>query len=371
MKKLMLLAALALLLSAGAARAESSLVGLMQTWWSYTAYEDTVTTADYDALQTGFGLRRARAAWAYKQGDMGGLVMSELSGSGLTILEAYGDWKFNDKVSLRAGRFAGAGSEAAALTPAARLDLIDINLVGNRWASGTVGLDGRTIGAQLSLSPNEVFTVRALAHNGSGDLNADFTPSNNSHGDPTAEDTDGDPAPTMVDTGALPQLDFGVIATPTPELRVGFTYGLPSEFRQTTGSMTAFVYYTKPTYFLKFDYATLMHNPDWEDDDLDYSSLGYSLTAGYGLTKKTELVGRYELWDEDTDVDYDTEEPAAGADPTLVKNLAVGLNYYVNPDAKYDQVFKAAFTLRLDDMPEGVDIADPYLFQLMWQIYLH
>jgi hypothetical protein len=364
----MLLAALALLVMAGAARAESSLVGLMQAWWSYTAYEHP-DSSDYDATQTGFGLRRARAAWSYKQGAMSGLVMSELSGSSLTILEAYGDWKFNDKLSLRAGRFAGAGSEAAALTSAARLDLIDINLVGNRWAAGTVGVDGRTIGAQLSLSPNEVFTVRALAHNGSGDLNADFIPNNNSHGDPTHMD-DGEPDPTMADTGAMPQLDFGVYATPTPELRVGFTYGLPHEFRQTTGSMTAFAYYTAPRYFLKFDYATLMHNDVWDEDDADYTSLGYALTAGYGLNKQFELVGRYEAWDEDTDVDYDTEE-LDGADPSFVKNLALGVNYYLNPEAKYDQVFKAAVTLRMDEMPDGVDIADPFLFQLMWQIYLH
>ena len=47
------------------------------------------------------------------------------------------------------------------------------------------------------------------------------------------------------------------------------------------------------------------------------------------------------------------------------------MNYYVNPEAKYDQVFKAAFTLRMDDTPDGVDIPDPYLFQLMWQIYVH
>jgi hypothetical protein len=368
MKKVMLLAALVLLLSAGAARAESSLVGLMQAWWSYTAYEHP-DSAEADATQTGFGLRRARAAWAYKQGDMGALVMSELSGNTLTLLEAYGDWKFNDMLSLRAGRFAGVGSETAALTSSTRLDLIDLNLVGIRWGAGTVGLDGRTIGAQLSVSPNEVFTLRALAHNGSGDLNADFIPNNNSHGDPTAMADSITPAPTMADTGALPQLDVGVYASPTPELRVGFTYGLPHEFRQTTGSMTAFVYYTKPAYFLKFDYATLMHNPTWDDDDLDYSSLGYSLTAGYGLNKKAELVGRYELWDVNTDVDFETEE--ATGDPSLVKNLAVGVNYYLNPDAKYDQVLKAAFTLRMDEMPDGVDIADPYLFQLMWQVFLH
>lgn len=368
MKRIMLLAALALLATAGAARAESSLVGLMQAWWSYTAYEDP-DSAKFDATQTGFGLRRARAAWAYKQGNMGGLVMSELSGSTLTILEAYGDWKVNDIFSLRAGRFAGVGSEAAALTSAARLDLIDINLVGNRWASGTVGLDGRTIGAQLSLSPNEVFTLRALVHNGSGSLSEDFTPSNNSHGDPTHMDGD-EPDPTMADTGAMPQLDFGVYAIPTPELRVGFTYGLPSEFRQTTGAMTAFAYYTAPRYFLKFDYATLMHNPVWDEDDADYTSLGYSLTAGYGLTKKAELVGRYEAWDENTDVDFDTED-LGEADPSFTKNLALGLNYYLNPEAKYDQVFKAAVTLRMDETPDGVDIADPFLFQLLWQIYLH
>ncbi|MBM4119102.1 hypothetical protein FJ251_15470, partial [bacterium] len=369
MKRIMLLAALALLATAGAARAESSLVGLMQAWWSYTAYEDTLPAVDEDATQTGFGLRRARAGWSYKQGDLGGLVVGEVTGDRVYVLEAYGDWKVNELLGLRAGRFGGVGSQAGCLTSSAKLDLIDVNLVGSRWSSATVGSDGRTIGAQLNLTPNEVFSLRVLAHNGTGNWNLDFTPSNSSHGDPTAVDEDDEPAPTMVDTGALPQLDFGVYANPTPALAVGFTYGLPHEFRQTTGSLTAFVYYTAPRSFLKFDYATLMHNPVWDENDADYTSLGYSLTAGYGLTKKAELVGRYETWDEDTDVDYDTEDPGE-ADPSFVKNFALGLNYYVNPEAKYDQVLKAAFTLRMDEMPEGVDIADPYLFQLMWQIYL-
>lgn len=369
MKRIMLLAALALLATAGAVRAESSLVGIMQAWWSYTAYEDP-DSSKYDATQTGFGLRRARAAWSYKQGNMGGLVMSEVTSDRVYILEAYGDWKVNDLLALRAGRFVGVGSQAGSLTSSAKLDLIDVNLVGNRWSKGTVGSDGRTIGAQLSLTPNDIFSLRLLAHNGSGDWNADFTPNNDGHGDPTHLDDEGDPAPTMKDTGALPQIDFGVYANPTPELAVGFTYGLPHEFRQTTGSMTAFAYYTAPRYFLKFDYATLMHNPVWDEDDADYTSLGYSLTAGYGLTKKAELVGRYEAWDENTDVDFDTED-LGEADPSFTKNLALGLNYYLNPEAKYDQVFKAAVTLRMDDVPDGVDIPDPFLFQLMWQIYLH
>ena len=376
MKKATFLAAALLLFAlAGVARAEGSLVGLLQTWWSYTAYTDP-DSSQFDATQSGFGVRRARIGYNYKGGDMSGGLLGDVSGLNFVILDAYGDWKFTEKASLRAGRFIGVQSQAAGLTSSAKIDLVERSIVGRRFGSGTVGGDYRTFGAQFTLEPSETFKLQVLAHNGSGSWGADFTPSNNSHGDPTVgefEIADGDttfvPAPTMADTGALPQLDFGISATPTPELSVGFTYGLPNEMRNTTGSMTAFVYYATPAYYFKFDYATLMWNPVWDDDDADFNSLGYSLTAGYNLNKKAELVGRYELWDVNTDVDYASED--AVGNPELVKNLGLGVNYYVNPDSKYDQVFKAAFTLRLDDMPDGVDIADPYLFQLMWQIYVH
>ncbi len=363
-----LAAALLLLALAGAARAEGSLVGLLQTWWSYTAYTDP-DSSKFDASQTGFGVRRARIGYDYKGGDMSGGLLGDVSGLNVVILDAYADWKFTEKASLRAGRFIGVQSQAAGLTSSAKIDLVERSIVGRRVGSGTVGGDYRTFGAQLTLEPSDMFKAQLLAHNGSGSWGADFTPSTNSHGDPTALDDEDEPAPTMADTGALPQLDFGISATPTPELSVGFTYGLPNEFRSPTGSLTAFVYYAAPAYYFKFDYATLMWNPVWDDDAADYSSLGYSLTAGYSLNKKAELVGRYEIWDTNTDVDYASED--AVGDPELVKNLGLGVNYYVNPDAKYDQVFKVAFTLRLDDMPDGVDIADPYLFQLMWQIYVH
>lgn len=373
MKRVMLLAALALLMAAGAARAEGSLVGLMQTWWTYTAYEDP-DDSELDAIQTGFGVRRARMGYNYKAGEFSGGFLGDMSGLNFTVLDAFGDWKFTEKASLRAGRFIGVQSQAAGLTSSAKIDLVERSIVGRRVGTGTVGGDYRTFGAQLTVTPSEIFTVQVLAHNGNGNWGTDFVPSTNGHGDPTAVsvvDTIITPAPTMTDTGALPQLDFGIAATPTEELSVGFTYGLPNEKRNKTGSLTAFVYYTAARYYLKFDYATLMHNPEWDEDEADYSSLGYSLTAGYSLNKRFELVGRYETWDENTDVDYDTEDLTEDDDPSLVKNVGVGVNFYPTTDAKFDQVFKAAFTLRMDDMPEGVDIADPYLFQLMWQIYLH
>lgn len=367
MKKVVLLAAvLAAMCLATAAQAESSLVGLVQTWWSYTAYTHP-DSSDLDATQTGFGVRRARMGYKYKGGDMTGSFLGDMSGTSFTILDAYADYKFHEKASLRAGRFIGVQSQAAGLTSSAKLDLVERTIVGRRFGSGTVGGDYRTFGAQLTVVPNDMFTVQLLAHNGNGSWSMDYVPSNNSHGDPyhtTMVDTVAVLTPTMADTGALPQLDFGIQAKPMEGLDLGFTYGVPNEKRNTTGSMSAFAYYTAEEYYFKFDFAQLMHNPVWDDDDQDFTSMGYAVTGGYSANENTELVARYESWDNNTDKGTDDGD-------FLTKNLSFGVNYYVNPEAKYDQVFKAAFTLRMDDTPDGVDIPDPYLFQLMWQIYVH
>ena len=247
MKKVVLLAAvLAAMCLATAAQAESSLVGLVQTWWSYTAYTHP-DSSDLDATQTGFGVRRARMGYKYKGGDMTGSFLGDMSGTSFTILDAYADYKFHEKASLRAGRFIGVQSQAAGLTSSAKLDLVERTIVGRRFGSGTVGGDYRTFGAQLTVVPNEMFTVQLLAHNGNGSWSMDYVPSNNSHGDPyhtTMVDTVAVLTPTMADTGALPQLDFGIQAKPMEGLDLGFTYGVPNEKRNTTGSMSAFAYYT-------------------------------------------------------------------------------------------------------------------------------
>lgn len=364
MKKVVVLTAVLFLMSlAGAAQADSSIFGIVQSWWSYTSYSHP-DSSDYDATQTGFGVRRARVGWKYSDGgDFAAKFQGDGAGGTFKVLDAFGVYNFHEKASLTAGRFIGVGSLAGGLTSATKLDLIERSIVGRRWGAATIGGDYRTIGAQLDIRPNDMVKIGILAHNGSGSYGSDFTPSGNTHGDPTALDEDDEPAPTMYDTEFMPQLDFGVSATPADGVKLGLTYGLPNEFRNTTGSMTAFLYYMAEMFYFKFDYASLMNNPVWDDDDADYTSTGFAFTGGYDVNENVQLVGRWETWDADTDSAEDVYDKTT--------NLTFGANYYPNPDARYDNVFKAAFTYRMDELPDGVDMPDPVLFQLAWFVYVH
>ncbi len=368
MKKLVLLAAVLFLMSlAGPAMAEGSVFGFFQTWLSYAAYSHP-DSSDYDASQLAFGVRRARVGWKYKDGPFTGKFQGDGAGGTFKVLDAFGEYKINDMAKVRMGRFVGVGSQAGGLTSATKLDMIERSIVGRRWGSGTVGGDYRTYAAMVSLAPNELFTVKAQLGNGFGSVNA--KPSSNSHNDNDPTDMNDDDPPTedtgdnLLNDGFAPQIDFGVYAAPVEGLDLGFTYGLPNENLNTTGSMTAFAYYKTPAFYFKFDYATLQMNPDWDDDELDVNSMGYAVTGGYNVNDNAQFVARYEIWDADTDAGNDDGS-------YITKNVQFGLNYYFNPEAKYDQVLKLAFTRRMDEMPDDVDIADPNLVQIMWQIFMH
>ncbi len=365
MKKIVLLTAVLFLVSlAGPAMADSSMFGFVQSWLSYTAYTaadgDSVDTdgdeimdaAATDATQLAFGVRRARVGWKYKSDTHFGKFQGDGGGGTFKVLDAYVGRKVNDMVTVQIGRFVGVGSQAGGLTSATKLDLVERSIVGRRWAAGTVGGDYRTYGLMASIVPNELFKINVQISNGFGSVNA--APSSNSHA----------AAGGLIDDSFAAQLDFGVYATPMEGLGVGFTYGLPNENLNTTGSMTAHAYYKLPNMYLKFDTATLANNPVWDDDDADFTSMGYAITGGYSVSEKAEIIARYETWDGNTDLGNDDGD-------YMTKNFQVGVNVYCNPDAKYDQVFKLSFTRRMDEMPDDVDIPDPNLVQAMWQIFFH
>lgn len=367
MKKVVLPTAVLFLLSlAGFARAEQSAFGLVQTWLTYTAYtnsngdsldtdDDGINDAVYeDASQLGFGVKRARLGWKYSDGDFFAMFQGDATGGELALLDGVVGMKVNDMLTLQAGRFIGVGSQAGGLTSSTKIDLIERSIIGRRWAAGTVGSDYRIVGLMATVATSDMLKFKAQVHNGTG-TKPGLLPSSNTHSG------GGD----LADDGFAPQMDFGVYANPMDGLKVGFTYGLPNENLNTTGSMTAFAYFGTPAFFLKFDYASLDdRGSDWDDDDDNVTSMGYAALGAYNVNERVQVLGRYEAWDADTDLSNDQGD-------YQTRNVTVGLNYFVNPDAKYDQVFKLAFTRRMDEMPAGVDIADPNLFMAMWQIYVH
>jgi len=335
--------------------ADSSMFGLVQTWLSYTAYTDA-DDSELDATQLAFGIKRVRIGWKYSDGPFFAKFQGDGAKGDLKILDGFVGMKVNDMVTVKMGRLVGVGSQAGALTGAPKLDLIERSIVGKKWGAGTVGGDYRTIGAVATVTPSDMFKLAVQLHNGGGD-HPGLLPSNSGGVDYTES--------PLVNDGFNPQMDFGVYAAPMDGLKVGFTYGLPNENLNTTGSMTAFAYFKMPAFYFKFDYTSLdARGDDWDGDDDDVASMGYAATLGYHVSDQMTVAGRYETWDGNTDVSADDGDYAQ-------TNVTVGLNYFFNPDAKYDQVLKFAFTRRMDEMPDDVDIVDPNLFQIMWQIWVH
>jgi len=337
------LIALAALVFAASVQAEDMQVvpyGLVQTWFSHAS---NGLSGDDAATQSGFGLKRARVGVMLKGEKFMGNVMFEGAG-GFNVTDAYFNWYLNDMFTLTMGRFLGTGCQAGGLTSPLALDLPDYSIVGSNWAGGTVGGDARTMGMQVSAALHPMLTVKALLHNGSGATS--FTPSVN-----TAD------ASGLVNTDVMPQMDLGVYVNPLPFINTGFTYGLPNEFRNTTGSMTGFAYAYLGAFYMKFDYAQLMLNPVWDDDDEDFGAGGMAFTGGFTVMPQTELVMRYETWDPDKD-----------ADDNARKNLGVGVNYSINPDPKkkYENRVQLAYNIRMDETERD----DSGLFQLMWTYYI-
>jgi hypothetical protein len=401
MKKVMLtLAVLFLMALAGTALADYSPFGLVQVWATSTAYSNS-DDATFDASQTMFGVKRGRFGWKYKADKFSGKIQMDGAGGTFALLDAYLNHQCNDMFSVRIGRFIGPGAQGGGLTGAPTLDLVERNIVSRAWGKYTGKGDYRLIGLMATVKPNDMFRGEIAFHNGAGTKPGVMASTNTSYG-----------AGSLIDNGFLPAIDLGVHAIPMDGVKLGLTYGLPHEQLQNTGSMTGYLYYNGAGFYGKVDYTMLMNNPIWDDDDADYTSAGFAITGGYSINDNIELVARFEQFDMDSDyaigddlpdnwtavidavpadsayvvnpgtgviewveitaaIEEGVEDTAYAHDYAYRSNFGFGLNYYFDPSAKYDQVFKLAFTFRMDETADGVDIDNPYVIQAMWQVYVH
>lgn len=347
MRNLIIIAALMLL--PALAVAETTPFGLIQTWYSYTTLDSTANDlGEGSATQTGFGIKRARVGIHHKTDDFTGFFFYDAVPG--KFVDAWIKYDLNEMMSLQAGRFRGVGCQASGLTSPVALDLVDYPLVAKGWAGATHGADSRSLGLQVNASI-DLLTASAFFHNGHAGDNGYV---------PTAG------ANEVVDNGVLPKMDFGVYAAPFDGAKLGFTYGLPNEFRpQAAGefvtAMTCFGYYDLNGLTAKVDYVNLSSKADtWDDDEDDYVSQGYALTLGYDLTPKLGLACRYDAWDADTDEENDG-----------LANFTLGLNYSFDAENPYDQRLQVNLVYRLDETAEGVEIDNPYVLQAQWQYFIH
>jgi len=357
-----MIAVAALALLVGAAQAESQVTpyGFVQPWFSSAG--NGLDGGDA-VIESGFGLRRARLGAMLKSGNFKGNVLVEGAG-GFAVRDAYIEWTLNEKYTVTMGRFRGAGCQAAGLTSPVALDLPEYGLVGKNWAAGTVGADSRTVGMQLTVMPTKIIELKALLHNGSGNLYY-------------LHSTAAGSFPGSSDTGYLPRIDMSAKVRLWPGTEMGMTYGPANENRRfgtdvngdglvdadelnADSNLSGHIYLNLGMAYAKFDYARLNYlGSDWNDGADDRHAGGHAFTAGYLLMPKTQLVLRYDKWDSDKDVADNAQ-----------KNLTFGLNYSFNespfgPD--YRNRVQLAFTHRLDETPNGrTGRKDNNLVQIMW-----
>ena len=113
-----------------------------------------------------FGVRRARLRLYGNIGnDIVIFLQMEGSGASAQLMDIRVAYRLYENWFIRAGRFVGAQPRAFALTLHSNLDAIERPAIGEVWARGTLGADGRDYGVELYYKTSDA-EVRLYAHNG-------------------------------------------------------------------------------------------------------------------------------------------------------------------------------------------------------------
>lgn len=303
---------------------KSQIGGTIQSWLSLDQNDDATSMA--------FGLRRVRFRY-YAQYDKAKLFVQTEVTSG-SLLDARIEYYFNETFNIRAGRFIGAGARAGGLTSHTVIDIIERPFTARRWGSMTVGGDYRDYGVQLEGKAGDL-TGRVWLHNGDNSLNITNRAGSSVGNDFSAQ-----------------AVDAMVIFKPASVkgLEIGGHYGInkvdsvsAAKPERDRDSYSAYAYYTPGGFQLKGEVISLTNNIT------DASTMGYYIFGGYSVSDAVELLGRYEIYDPNTDVD--TNELSL---ITLGATLRdVGNNHRVT----------AAIVLSDN---KATDVQDT-IFQLVWQ----
>ena len=116
----------------------------------------------------GAGLRRARIQARVLYRDVAGVEYDVEGGSGsVESVDLFAFANLSPGVQARVGYFPVAQPRGAVLTPYFLIDAVDRAAVVERWLGGTLGGDGRDLGADVTLRTDRAFATLAV-HNGAG-----------------------------------------------------------------------------------------------------------------------------------------------------------------------------------------------------------
>jgi hypothetical protein len=126
---------------------------------------------DVVSEQIGFGVRRFRMRTYMNVGeDFKLFTQWEGSGTGASLIDLRAEYRLNDKIWLRMGRFVGAQPRVMAITLHSEIDLIERPGIADVWARHTIGADARDYGLEM-LYRNPTLEYRLFLSNGGNAFN--------------------------------------------------------------------------------------------------------------------------------------------------------------------------------------------------------
>lgn len=239
-----------------------------------------------DTSQIGVGLRRVRIrAYTNFGKKVSGFVQFEATS--FKLLDARVTYKFSPVFQLRVGRFIGAGVMGGGLTSHTKLDIVERPVSAQKWAAATIGGDYRDYGVAL-IGSKSGFSYNLTFHNGNGAMNVKA-----SHKSIGSQYVSGMAVSAMASYS--PQALKG--------LKVGGYFGQGNKYYNDYSSFSGYLYYTPGPYKFKAEYIS------WTNKNLpvEVTSNGFYVFGAYKITKKIELLARFEQYDPNADLDNDEQ----------------------------------------------------------------
>ncbi len=136
------------------------------TFQPRVTYASDIDAAGERHDRAGFGIRRMRLRISADFGERLGLFL-QMEGSGATVtwLDLRGEYRVDERLTLRTGRLVGAQPRAYARTSHANIDAIDRPAISDMWARMTIGCVGRDYGIE-ALWSTPSWELRGFLHNG-------------------------------------------------------------------------------------------------------------------------------------------------------------------------------------------------------------
>lgn len=279
--------------------------GSVQSMVSYSQ----VDTGD---AQTGVGLRRVRLrAYATFGDHVKGFI--QYSAKSNKVLDARITYIVNPMVNVRIGRFIGAGMKAGGLTSHTSIDIVERPVSAQKWGAMTIGADYRDYGIAL-FGKKGIVSYNLTLHNGNGAKNITA-----SHKTNTANSQNNGMAVAGMAS-----------VKPIKALEVGGYYGVGNKSYNEFNSYSAYAYYQPEKFRVKAELVSIDKN--------SIVSMGYYLFGGFRATENIEVMGRYEIWDPNTDMDKDEET-----------DITLGATYSLYPAKWKATRITAAYVLQQED----------------------